>query len=344
MHIQLKKGFSNCPICNSINVAPLIEDESYSYNMPQNGTVDVREFKYSLVSCNDCGLAYIDPMPTFEVLTCFYVNYSMYAEPIETKIGSVAHKVKYIIAKYRYSGIFEKKSILDYAKNIFGIVAEGLTGKTVSYSLGIPLQLGVDAKIFELGFGNGDWLLKMSQLGYKKLFGYDIDTNSVSKKRLIDNGINITPDEFLSSSFQLNDFDAVRLEHVFEHLLEPIVVMKKIYEILRPGGVLIMNFPCSEGFVFKKYPVDCNYRQSPWHLFLHSKKSTKKLLQDSGFKTINIRQYGVALDLEETLDNKYSRKKLFHQFRFGSLISPFYNILVNLFQRGDYITVMAKKD
>ena len=101
-----------------------------------------------------------------------------------------------------------------------GKMAEWLSGKTVSCSLGIPLQLAKNAHILEVGYGSGNWLLTMAQLGYTNLHGYDLETNSENKNRLIDTGIDVSSGDFISNDYPENHYDCIRLEHVFEHLLD----------------------------------------------------------------------------------------------------------------------------
>jgi SAM-dependent methyltransferase len=289
-------------------------------------------------------MVFITPKPSFEILETFYFgNYSMY------KAGSInpereAHSLKYKIARLRYAS-FRLKSVNPILQEMLAILIELLTGKTVSYSLGIPLQLSSDAHIFELGFGAGAWLESMSSLGYRYLYGYDISSNLENVGRIKNLGIEVTTGDFLKNTYPDNYFDLVRLEHVFEHLLEPMLVIQRIYGMLKPGGALVLNFPSSEGFAFALSPKHCFYRDSPRHLFLHTKYSAKKILQAAGFEKISCRSYGVALDLEATVNNMLKERHWGVRFRFlGSAIGPLYKIFSYFFgQRGDYITMMAIK-
>lgn len=205
-----------------------------------------RTWGYQLLECKGCGLGFAHPKPTWRLLQTFYSeNYGSY-DGTKTNPEQEARSVKVQIAKLRMAK--DKSRILAVAKTTLGRLAELLTGKTVTHSLGIPLQLPLDAHIFDLGFGSGNWLLTMSQLGYHQLYGYDIEGNSANATRLERNGINVSSGEFLDNDYPESTFDCIRLEHVFEHLLEPLDVLKKCYAMLKPGGYLVLGFPC-KGFL-----------------------------------------------------------------------------------------------
>ena len=48
----------------------------------------------------------------------------------------------------------------------------------------MPVNLPRTARILDLGYGGGAWLLTMAGLGYRDLHGYDIDANSENAARL----------------------------------------------------------------------------------------------------------------------------------------------------------------
>lgn len=80
--------------------------------------------------------------------------------------------------------------------------------------------------------------------------------------------------------FECDYFDVIKANHVLEHLNAPFEVMKELYRILKPGGVLIIKVPhFSRGFThadhkrgfdvtFPYYfnPKFCGYSGVPFNL------------------------------------------------------------------------------
>jgi SAM-dependent methyltransferase len=226
---------------------------------------------------------------------------------------------------------------------ILGFLVEVLTGRTATYTLGIPLQLAREGRILELGFGSGDWLLGMRRIGYSNLHGYDIGSNDVNIRRLKRVGIDVITGDFVGNHYPDNYFDLVRLEHVFEHLLGPKDVLAKVYRLLKPGGVLVMSFPGSEGLCFCFSPQHCAYRDSPRHLALHTKQSAERMVRATGFNDISYRGFGVAVDLEAIVRNILIDRTFTAQLHFGAVIAPLYRTIAAALGGGDYIMIKAVK-
>ncbi len=74
---------------------------------------------------------------------------------------------------------------------------------------------------------------------FKKVIGIDIDSNAVEYAKLNLNPSNveyfITPIE--ESKLRPESFDAITCSHIYEHVPSSEVLMKKIFELLKPGGV-----------------------------------------------------------------------------------------------------------
>jgi SAM-dependent methyltransferase len=99
-------------------------------------------------------------------------------------------------------------------------------------------------------------------------------------------------------------YDAVLLLNVIEHLADPILVLRKIRSMLRPGGVLLLRHPNSALFFFLPYWLCVEvpkylfhkrlHRQGKktgftivgfqnQHLFYFYKKTVVSMLEEAGF-------------------------------------------------------------
>ena len=93
-------------------------------------------------------------------------------------------------------------------------------------------------------------------------------------------------------------FDYVTLFHVVEHFYEPSVEFQRIYEILNPGGYLIIETPNSNDALLSFYENEEFQNFTYWshHPMLHSSESLSSVVSRNGFRITSnggIQRYGL---------------------------------------------------
>ncbi len=331
---------SNCESCGNMIFETMLSDQSHKY-VDENGKEST--WSYALLQCKNCGLGFISPKPSWAILQTFYTSsYGPYSSE-KALPENESRSLKYKMAKWRFASC-SVPSVKRLTETTIGLFAELITGKTVSYSLGIPLQMPKDCRILEVGYGSGNWLLSMAMLGYSQLSGYDIDSNQKKRGCLEQSSIKVYSGQLLDSHLPGDSFDLIRLEHVFEHLLEPIRILRELHRLLKPGGILVMNFPSINAISFDFSPLHCAHRDSPRHLYLHTMRSAQNMLTNSGFKIAKARQYGVVLVLQATINNFLKERGIKLTVRWLRILGPLYNAYCVLVRRGENITVLALKE
>ncbi len=110
------------------------------------------------------------------------------------------------------------------------------------------IKKNIDSKgnLLEIGCGNARILYLAREDGWEvqglELSEYLAET--VTKK------LNITVQvaDFLElEANQKDKYDLIILRHVLEHLTEPLIAMDKIRNLLKPGGIKLMEFPNIQG-------------------------------------------------------------------------------------------------
>jgi SAM-dependent methyltransferase len=83
-----------------------------------------------------------------------------------------------------------------------------------------------------------------------------------------------------------NQFDVITLFHVFEHLTDPLDLLKTAYEKLKVGGKIIIEVPHANDFLFSHLDLDEFKKFTFWseHLVLHNRWSLNSFLQKANFK------------------------------------------------------------
>ena len=146
-----------------------------------------------------------------------------------------------------------------------------------------PFYIGKD--IVDFGCGHGDFLY-LTKNHTKSSSG--VELNGCFIKKLNDNEIRC---EESISEFNNNSIDTVFLFHSFEHLLDPLQVLKDIKIKLRSKGKLIIEVPHANDFLMSALQEESFINFTLWskHLILHTENSLRRFLEYSGFENILIK-------------------------------------------------------
>jgi SAM-dependent methyltransferase len=87
-----------------------------------------------------------------------------------------------------------------------------------------------------------------------------------------------------------NDFDVITLFHVFEHLTDPLGLLKIAQDKLRPGGKIILEVPHARDFLFAYLDLEEFKQFTFWseHLVLHNRGSLTAFLDKANFRNVVI--------------------------------------------------------
>jgi 2-polyprenyl-3-methyl-5-hydroxy-6-metoxy-1,4-benzoquinol methylase len=84
-------------------------------------------------------------------------------------------------------------------------------------------------------------------------------------------------------NFKRNYFDVITAIDVVEHFEDPKKSIKKIYDILRPGGLFVIQTPDSESAKAKKSGTKWGALKPLEHLFIFNKKNYGHIIKEVGF-------------------------------------------------------------
>jgi len=116
---------------------------------------------------------------------------------------------------------------------------------TLPYWLKKRLPSNKDELILDFGCGFGQTLIELKKIGYKNVFGCDIDDHALNYCR--SKGLNVEKVDSINSFVEKykGKFDMVLMFHVLEHFpkSEIIPTLKAVKELLKEGGVLIITVP-----------------------------------------------------------------------------------------------------
>lgn len=140
--------------------------------------------------------------------------------------------------------------------------------------------------LLDLGCSSGGFLQAMSSPRWE-LHGIEM-SDAVAKRAESVSGARIFVGDILDAPYDHESFDVVTCFHVFEHLYEPLAVMKKVAKWLKPGGifyVMVPNIDSAGAHLFRSYWYAL---ELPRHLFHFSPASLRHVAHEVGLEALSL--------------------------------------------------------
>ena len=243
-------------------------------------------------SCNLCGSS---------------ANKRIFTEKIHNKNDRMDfHIVKCLECGFIYVNPIDT----DYTFSLYRIAQEGPSAKELYYDqfeqkrqinelllTMLESQLVQDARILDIGCGTGAFLFYIMNK-FHNLFGIDASKKEVSYAQSL--GLNVIEGTAESvDTYFSQQFDAIIMSDVLEHLEEPNLILSKCYGLLRNKGLLLLRIPNGSFQICKAKLLSRlksnQYRKpersligSGEHLSHFSADTIAKMLDSNGFRRIRI--------------------------------------------------------
>lgn len=142
----------------------------------------------------------------------------------------------------------------------------------------VPLKLQKQARILDVGCGNGELLFDLGELGFTSLTG--VDPFVAADIRYANGAVVLKRD----LSELEGTFDLIMMHHAFEHMDKPLDVLIAARKRLRKDGVLLIRIPVANAAAWHTYGTNWVQLDAPRHLYLHTKRSMGILAEQAGMK------------------------------------------------------------
>lgn len=111
-------------------------------------------------------------------------------------------------------------------------------------NVGLRCDSAVKLDIYEIGCSEGILVAHLQACGHR-VSGCDINRDIVAQGAdALD--IDIVAGWFEGLALPSNSYDVVLAFHTLEHLVDPVAVLRKVVDILRPGGSVLIEVPGGE--------------------------------------------------------------------------------------------------
>lgn len=270
--------------------------------------------KFTIVRCDSCGLLFTNPRVKEDQISFYY--YPDYSPYKEVKQSRFYQKVKNRLGRLLGNTHWEILQIL-----------QSIRAKTV----------------LEIGPGNGSLLYFLRHNGFE-VAGVETDESCVTRIREKD--IICYQGDLKDVREVLNNFDAVILCQVFEHLYHPKETLKYIYNILTDNGIVYLSIPNSSSMEAKLFGRYWRGLDLPRHVVHYNMDTIRGLLTEMGFKIRQIDNIKFPSSFIESIAIRFFRKgqmpnKCYYAlYYFWKLLGP---IHCRLFGSGVMRVIAQKK-
>lgn len=242
---------------------------------------------FSLVQCAACGLLFQNPRPSLQVVGRYYPDtYGSYASAetgLQARKGLAGTLIRYNQRK--------RCRMLDRV---------------------VPVVEGRSRRLLDVGCASGLFLEAMQQYGGWKVEGVELNEAAAhaTSARL---NVPVFAGPVERAHFEDNSFDAVTMWDVLEHLHDPVVQLRSLRRIIRPGGALFVRLPDADSYLRAfcgRYWVGYDL---PRHMSVFSHATLRATLAQAGFAVIDSFPSGSYLSAVHSLhfamdDTRVSRR------------------------------------
>lgn len=269
---------------------------------------------FKICSNRNCELVWLDPMPAADHIGKAYVNYYTHVTRVQTVRAGLLKRLYKLLKRGYWAGRFGYPiapgswwtKIMGRLFYLFPIRRREVDGE-IRF-----LRAVSQGRLLDVGCGSGEWLVTMRELGWQ-VKGVDFDENATSIAQ--EKGLEVYAGSLEQQNFPANSFDAVTLNHVIEHVPDPVLTLKECHRILKPGGKLVLCTPNGSSLGRRMFKQQWRGLEPPRHLHIFSTKTIAYLLELSGFKHVSIEPQVSFFVFHKTLLLKWEQAKLFRTFR-----------------------------
>jgi ubiquinone/menaquinone biosynthesis C-methylase UbiE len=185
------------------------------------------------------------------------------------------------------------------------------------------LPVDIDGKtVVDLGCGDGQWSIEISNHHNPKLIGIDYNDLRLERYKQHIPGAEAKFGSCLEIPLDDNTADVVMFHQVLEHIPQPVDALKEVYRVLKPGGWLMLSVP-NEGTWLKQQVqyrwLEPHALKSTDHVNFFTASSLRNILRNNGFKVKKLDTVGFYFP-----HNGISRRLITHKPLFMAGVAASY--------------------
>ncbi|MFH1478202.1 MAG: class I SAM-dependent methyltransferase [Candidatus Omnitrophota bacterium] len=220
------------------------------------------------IICNSGNNKVYRELKSYSILRCSECGL-FFMDPIPDKDNAKDH-YKNMDPEYQWK---YKEQVLKRGKKILSIIK----------------RFGKSGYLLDAGCGYGVFLDLASRAGWK-VSGVELSepASSFAKEHY---GLDVISADIRKAEFPDKTFDIITMQHILEHMDDPIYVLKLIRRFLKDDGFLVIVVPNVSSLMGMCGSINWLCLAEDTHLFHYNKHTLKKLLAKSGFSVVKVKTF-----------------------------------------------------
>lgn len=211
---------------------------------------------WQVVRCRRCGLLYLNPRPTAEELTRLYT-----ADYFDQAVSPDAQTL------YQPQTDADLNAVVRAQQFRLDLVTRWVTGP--------------GRRLLDVGCATGTFLACARQSGWD---GQGIEVAEWAVRQATSRlGVPVISGDLDHAPLPTNYYDVVTLFHVLEHYADPLGSLRRIYQLLRPGGIIAIEAPDLTSFDSRRLGITRETLRLPYHLYHFTARTLPAMLTRAGF-------------------------------------------------------------
>jgi len=279
----------SCPVCSSDGSEGVFCSADFLHAVPG-------EFTYR--RCKSCGTVFQDPrvVPN-DLALCYpsgYYTHVATSETAEAQVGRVTGRRRFGVLR---DGL--RAGIVSTVQRGLhrGCQSVALAWLARSRKLRERAFLGVideliprrvpAGRALDIGCGAGFLMRDLARVGWA-VEGFEWDAAAAEvASRTSRHAVSVG--DFRTTALPRSAFDLVVLNHVFEHLDDPVLALRRIAQILAPGGHAVLIYPNPESVGARLFGVSWVGWDPPRHLVIPPPRAIRIAALRAGLKVVRTR-------------------------------------------------------
>lgn len=236
------------------------------------------EGRWALAECRLCGLVWIEPEPKAGEIAGFYSGYYTHDDNNYDTwfVRAVTRDIPSVVLGYEDALKGKRRRLWGRMLSLAGPLREA------GCSSLLWLNAENRGRILDVGCGAGVFLGHMQYFGWD-VYGVEPDAEASARARNALKTDNIYTGFLQDAGLKERDFDALTMSHVIEHLLEPEETLRDCYNLLKPGGLLVLATPNSGSLGRRIFGRNWRGWEPPRHIRIFNSDTLGRMVSAAGF-------------------------------------------------------------